>query len=163
MLSITIFVAHSDSKAIICDKLVSKMTDQQFYITIGCVVALGIVLFIFTGFINVKKGFVAIIERAGIYIGTYQSGFRYFAPLVDRRVGLYKIGKCRRLVEVDRYKSYFLDYEITNFKDFHYSGHDLDGLVRLALNESPDDLSLSLKTRCALIGVCFIAIEINKK
>lgn len=139
------------------------MTEQQFYITVASVVLAGIILFTLTGFINIKKGFVAIIERAGRYIGTYRSGLRYFAPLVDRRVGLYKLGKCRRLVEVDRYNSYFLDYEILDFKLFHYSGHDLDGLVRLALNEAPDDPSLSLKTRCPLIGVNFIDISINKK
>ncbi|MDY0345272.1 MAG: hypothetical protein WCR77_01870 [Bacilli bacterium] len=139
------------------------MTDKEFYITIACIVVAGIILFIFTGYIRIKKGYMGIIERAGRYIGTYQAGFRYFAPLVDRRVGLYKLGECRRLVEVDRYKSYFIQYEIMNFKLFHYSGHDLDGLVRLALKESPDDLGLSLKTRCDLIGVHFIKVWENKK
>jgi hypothetical protein len=139
------------------------MTDQQFYITLASVVVAGIILFVLTGFINIKKGFVAIIERTGRYIGTYQAGLRYFLPLADRRVGLYKLGECRRLVEIDRYTSYFLDYEVRDFKLFHYSGHDLDGLVRLALNESPNDLSLSLKSRCHSIGVRYINIHVNKK
>ncbi|HOH68403.1 MAG TPA: hypothetical protein PLX93_03665, partial [Bacilli bacterium] len=98
------------------------MTDQQFYLTIAAIAGLGIILFALTGFINIKKGFVGIIERTGRYIGTYQAGRRYFAPLVDRRVGMYKLGACRRLVEVDRYQSYFIDYEILDFKLFHYSG-----------------------------------------
>lgn len=139
------------------------MTDQQFYLTIAAIAGLGIILFALTGFINIKKDFVGIIERTGRYIGTYQAGRRYFAPLVDRRVGMYKLGACRRLVEVDRYQSYFIDYEILDFKLFHYSGHDLDSLVRLAKNESPDNLGLSLETRCALIGVRFIAVNENKK
>jgi len=143
-------------------KLISKMTDQQFYITVACVIAAGAVLFILTGLINIKKGFVAIIERVGKYIGTYQAGLRYFMPLVDRRVGLYKLGTCRRLIEIDRYVSYFLEYEIIDFKTFHYSGHDLDGLARLALKEAPHNPSLSLQTRCPLIGVRFIDFQIKK-
>ena len=139
------------------------MTDQQFYITILSVFVAGAILFVLTGFINVKKGYVAIIERAGRYIGTYQSGLHYFMPLVDRRVGLYKLGECRRLVEIDRFVTYFLEYEIIDIKAFHYSGHDLDGLARLALKEAPQDPSLSLKTRCAFIGVRYIGFEENKK
>lgn len=139
------------------------MSDEQFYITIAAIAGVGIILFAMTGFIRIKKGFIGIIERAGRYIGTYQAGLYYFAPLVDRRVGLYKLGAVRRLVEVGRYKSYFIDYEIVDFKLFHYSGHDLDGLLRLALNESPDNLGLSLNTRCALIGVRFIDVREHKK
>jgi len=153
----------SDKRHQIRDKLNDKMTDQQFYITIAAIVGAGIILFAMTGFIRIKRGFIGIIERAGRYIGTYQAGIYYFAPLVDRRVGLYKLGVLRRLVEVGRYVSYFLEYEIIDFKLFHYAGHDLDSLVRLALNESPEDLGLSLKTRCALIGVRFIRIEEYKK
>jgi len=139
------------------------MNDQQFYITIISVLAAGTILFTLTGFINVKKGYVAIIERVGRYIGTYQSGLHFLMPLVDRRVGLYKLGECRRLIEIDRFTTYFLEYEIIDFKTFHYSGHDLDGLARLALKEAPQDPSLSLKTRCPSIGVRYISFVENKK
>jgi len=137
------------------------MSDQEFVITVVSVILAGIALFTCTGFIYIKKGYIGIVERAGLYVGTFRSGLRYFAPLVDRRVGMYKLGPCRRLIEIDRRTSYLLDYEIRDYKLFHYSGHNLDGLVRLALSESPDDLSLSLSTRCQLVGVHFIGI--NKK
>ncbi|MFA5687416.1 MAG: hypothetical protein WCZ47_04705 [Bacilli bacterium] len=139
------------------------LSNEHFYIILGCIAFVGVILFILTGFIRVKKGFVAVIEKMGLYTGTYQSGFHYFPPLTSRRVGLYKLGEVKRLVEVDRFKSFFLTYEIMNFKDFHYKGHDLDSLVKLAYKENPLDLESSLKRTCPLLSVRFIKIEVNKK
>ena len=138
------------------------MTDLEFLLTVIAILLMGILLFILTGFIHVKKGFAAIIEKTGRYCGTYQAGLYYFVPLLMRRVGMYKLGECHRFVELDRQKGYFVDYEIMDIKLFHYSGHDIEALVRLARNESPDDLAVSLKTRCPTIGARFISITENK-
>lgn len=142
-------------------KLEIMFSDETFYIVLGSIALVGVILFLLTGFIRVKKGFVAIVEKMGEYVGTYQSGLQYFFPLTSRRVGLYKKGEVKRLVEVDRYQSFFLTYEIMNFKDFHYKGHDLDSLVRLAYKENPLDLESSLQKTCSLLSVRFIKIENN--
>lgn len=139
------------------------LSNETFYIVLASIAFVGVILFILTGFIRVNKGFVAIVEKMGLYVGTYQSGLHYFAPLTSRRVGLYKLGEVRRLVEVNRYQSFFLTYEIINFKNFHYKGHNLDSLVKLAFKENPLDLESSLKKTCPLLSVRFIKIEVNQK
>lgn len=133
--------------------------NEVFYLVLGSIVALGIILFALTGFIRVKKGYVAIIEKMGLYVGTFQSGLYYFTPLLARRAGLYKLGEVSRLVEVSRFDSFLLTYEVLNYKQFHYRGHDLDSLVKLAHKENPLDLESSLEKTCPLLGVKFIKVS----
>lgn len=133
--------------------------NEVFYLVLGSIVALGIILFALTGFIRVKKGYVAIIEKMGLYVGTFQSGLYYFTPLLARRASLYKLGEVSRLVEVSRFDSFLLTYEVLNYKQFHYRGHDLDSLVKLAHKENPLDLESSLEKTCPLLGVKFIKVS----
>lgn len=135
------------------------LSTLTFTIIVVSVILAGIILFILTGIINVKKKHVAIIEKAGNYVGTYKSGAHYFAPIAYRRVGMYPIGEIKLNTTIDR-KDYILKYKITNVKMFHYSGHhDVASVLKASLKDSKDNLSEALINRYTKIGIEFISLE----
>lgn len=138
-------------------------TNEQFAIIVGGILLLGIILYISTGFIYIGKNRVGIIERVGKYIGTFGPKLHYFAPLLYRRVGYYKVGEISQVLVIDR-KKYIVKYEINNFKQFHYVGnHDTLGIVKASLNEKDADLSKLLIERFKLVGARFISLQKVKK
>ncbi|MCR5333249.1 MAG: hypothetical protein K6E11_04465 [Bacilli bacterium] len=135
------------------------MGDMLFLIIILGALLLGGILFVLTGFINVRKGRVAIIEKAGEFVGIYREGTYYFAPIVYRRVGMYSMGEISETYLINRI-DYKVTYEIIDVMKYHYEGHhDMYGLVKASLVDSKDHLSDALKTRANAIGVRFIKLE----
>ena len=135
------------------------MSDFVFLIIILGALVLGGILFLLTGFISVKKGRIAIIEKAGAFVGIYRPGIYYFAPIVYRRVGMYRVGEITEIYELNRIE-YRITYEIEDVKKYHYEGkHDMYGIMRASLSDSKDNLSQAMKTRSAAIGVRFIKLE----
>ncbi len=127
------------------------------------VIAIGITFFLLTGFIHVKKGYIAIIEKTGEFVGIYHSGMHYFTPLAYRRVGLYKIGVIKRKVLVNR-DYYYITFEILDYYKFHYEGkHNVDGALKSALNDRFTDLSSSLNAKFKNMGATFIKLEKIKR
>ncbi len=136
----------------------------EFLLIVLIILTIGVLLFLLTGFIVVKKGQIAIVERLGLYVGTYKSGIRYFAPLIYRRVGMYPIGVLTKKVDVSRFDSIFVKYEILDVKKYHYVGHhDIDGIIRLALNEKRLDDGEYMTSQFKKIGVRYISNEKMKK
>lgn len=134
-------------------------TTEQFIIIIASIFVLGGILFALTGIIYVKKNRVAIIERIGEFKGIYQSGFYYFAPLIYRRAGMYRLGIIEETYNIKR-DEYKITYEIIDVKKFHYEGkHDIEGILLASLNKKPTDLSSILIKRYEHIGVKFIKLE----
>lgn len=137
--------------------LTGALSTEMFILVLVAIFVLGGILYALTGFIKVKKGHVAIIERIGNFTGIYKPGLYYFAPLLYRRVGMYKVGETKSDFVINRI-SYRLTYEIIDVKKFHYIGkHDLEGVIKASLKET--NLSATLNNRFELIGVKFIALE----
>ena len=131
----------------------------QFGLIFVGVFLLGGLLFFLTGFIRVKKGCVAIIERVGNFVGLYKPGMYYFAPILYRRVGMYRIGEISSTFDINR-DQYKITYEIEDVKKYHYVGaHDIEGILTASLKDSKDNLSEALITRCENVGVRFIKLE----
>ncbi len=107
------------------------MTDLELLLTCLVIIAVGIILFVLTGFIGVKKGWVAVIEKMGIYVGTYTKRWTYFTPLLYRRVGMYPLSAMTKPIDVNG-KKFIVTYRILDAKAYHYSGHDVQGAVRCA-------------------------------
>ena len=138
-------------------------TGEQFALICGGILLLGVILYACTGFIYVSKKRVAIIERVGKYVGTYGPKLYYFAPLLYRRVGYYKVGEISQSMVID-HKKYIVKYEILNCKQFHYIGnHDTYGIIKASLNEKDKDLSKLLIERFKFIGAKFISLNVIKK
>ncbi len=134
----------------------------QFALVFGGILLLGGILYALTGFIKVKKGRIAIIERLGLFVGLYKPGLYYFAPMLYRRVGMYRVGEIKEQYLINRI-NYQITYEIVDIKQYHYVGkHDIEGVLNVTLKDSKDNLSEVLIRRCALIGVKFIQLEIIK-
>lgn len=108
------------------------MTDVELIVACLVIIALGIGLFFLTGFIYVKKGWIAVIEKLGLYVGTYTKRFVYFAPLFYRRVGMYPLSPLTKplIVGKDRFT---ITYQITDAKTYHYAGHDLNLVAAIEL------------------------------
>lgn len=139
--------------------LEALLTTKQFIMIIVAIFILGGILFALTGIIHVKKNRVAIIERIGEFKGIYQSGFYFFAPLLYRRVGMYRLGIIEETYNIKRNK-YKITYEIVDVKKFHYEGkHDIETILLVSLNEKRSDLSDILIKRYEHIGVKFIKLE----
>lgn len=136
----------------------NKLETWQFALIMLAIVLLGIILSALTGFIVVKRNHVAIIEKMGNFVGIYKPGLYYFAPLLYRRVGMYKIDKIEKIIEIKK-EEYKLNYEIEDVKMFHYIGkHDVETILVRALKEN-DNLSETLTKNYKQIGVKFISLE----
>ncbi len=140
-------------------KLIGHIEPWQYALIMLGIVLLSALLFALTGFIIVKKKCVAIIERVGNFVGIYKPGIYYFAPILYRRVGMYKIGEIKQIIDINRI-DYKIAYEIVDVKKFHYIGkHDIKGVLVASLNDSKDNLSEVLINRYEQIGVKFITLE----
>lgn len=131
----------------------------EFTLIVLIILALGIILFLLSGFIHIKKDHVALIERLGLYVGTYKSGLRYYTPLLYRRVGMYKMGEVIRKVNVSRFDSVLVKYEILDVKLYHYSGHNIDSIIKTQYAKNGVEAGNDLKDLFSKIGVRFISIE----
>ncbi len=137
----------------------NKLETWQFALIMLGIVVLGIILFALTGFIVVKKKCVAIIEKVGNFVGVYKPGLYYFAPLLYRRVGMYRMDEIEKILEVNK-QEYKLKYEIEDVKMFHYIGkHDVESILVASLRDDNDNLSETLSKRYKQIGVKFISLE----
>lgn len=142
--------------------ILSMLEPWQFALVFLGILLLGGILYALTGFISVKKGRVAIIERIGQFVGLYKPGLYYFAPMLYRRVGMYRVGVIKDQYLINRI-DYQLTYEIVDVKIYHYVGkHDIEGILRASLKDSRNDLSNVMIKRCEAIGVKFIQLEIIK-
>ncbi len=128
------------------------------YVVLG-IIALGALLYLYNCFIKVSKDRVAIIERMGIYLGTYGKGWHFFNPLTTRRVGYYKLGTTEVIFYINRDK-YSVKFDILNFKDYHYIGaHDAIGICKASLQDSKDNLSETLIKRFEKVGCKFVSLD----
>lgn len=126
------------------------------------ILLLGGILYALTGFIHVCKGRLAIIERAGQFVGIYKPGWYYFAPVLYRRVGMYRVGEVKERFLIRRVE-YQITYEIIDIKQYHYVGkHDIEGVLSATLKDSRNELSDVMTRRCNDIGVRFIQLEVIK-
>ena len=142
--------------------ILSMLEPWQFALVFLGILLLGGILYALTGFISVKKDRVAIIERVGQFVGLYKPGLYYFAPMLYRRVGMYRVGVIKDQYLINRI-DYQLTYEIVDVKIYHYVGkHDIEGILRASLKDSRNDLSNVMSKRCEAIGVKFIQLEIIK-
>lgn len=100
---------------------------KSFYIIALIALLMGAILMVLTGFIHVKKGYTAIIEKLGEYYGTYKEGFHYFPPFVYRRVGMYK-----NINEIEipiNKKKIRIKVKIENVKKYHYSPSSFNEII----------------------------------
>lgn len=133
------------------------MTDVELIIVCLVIIAVGIGLFFLTGFIHVKRGWIAIIEKLGQYVGTYTKPFVYFAPLFYRRVGMYPLSPITKPLLIGKEK-FTLTYQIIDAKTYHYAGHDLNLVANAELHgiEHPslEQISQAIaKAGCKTIAV----------
>lgn len=109
----------------------------SFYLIALAALFLGAILMLLTGFIHVKKGYSAIVEKLGEYYGTYQEGFHYFKPFVYRRAGMYKnITELEITVNKTVIK---IKIKIDDLKKYHYNTTSFNEIVeKLAKNNYPE-------------------------
>ena len=113
-------------KILLADEFVwSIETHWPLLLVIALIIVAGLILFIFVGFIGVKKGRVAIIERVGLYVETIERT-KFYTPIIYRRAGYYKLGPQKVIKVLPNGKKAILIMEIGNPILYHYSGHNLD-------------------------------------
>ncbi|MGI6713515.1 MAG: hypothetical protein ACOX3K_00380 [Bacilli bacterium] len=95
-----------------------------FWVILGGIILLGIILFYLTGFIRIHKGYLGIIEEMGKFKGVFKAGFYYFHPLYGRRVGMYKTGIHVQDI-IFKQELFRISYFIEDVKTFHYAGHNV--------------------------------------
>ncbi len=98
------------------------------YIAALIAIIVGAILLSLSGIIYVKKGYTAIIEKLGVYYGTYHSGIYYFAPFVYRRVGLYKNSNSEFELIINK-TIIRIKISIIDFQKYHYSTKSFSNIV----------------------------------
>ena len=127
--------------------------DVVFVVALIIALILGAILFFLSGFIFNKKESVFIVERLGIYFGTYNVKFKYFFPLLYRRVAIYSKLPYKEEIKINDEK-YMFEYKIINFEKFHYSELKLETIID-ELNHI-NDKKTYLNSNLDKIGVKFI-------
>jgi len=131
---------------------------QMMMIVIGITVVLAVSLFMITGFITCRKGRVAIIERVGIYIGTFYNT-QYFSPLLYRRAGYYTLGAQKYIAKLPNGKNALLIIDIINPVLYHYSGHNINQEL-INIYSSNEDVTLEImKNHFLLIGINLVSVD----
>ena len=127
--------------------------DLTLLIVMAIAILLGVVIFFLSGVVFNKSDTVYIMERLGIYAGTFNVRVKYFFPLLYRRVGVYKKGSYKEEIYIGKDK-YYLEYRISNYETFHYSGHDISKLIDELVNV--EDKKTHLSNSLNKVGVNLI-------
>lgn len=133
-------------------------------ITMIIVIVLGVAIFLLTGFIHVKKGYIAIIERVDVYVKMSTKRWNYFPPILYRRAGYYFLGVNNREINLPNGTKAKLFYEIKDVLLYHYSGHNIKSAIDRYYFLNNNHLNIdTLKQALNSIGVNFVEIvEIDK-
>ncbi len=133
-------------------------------ITMCIVILLGVAIFLLTGFIHVKKDYIAIIERVDVYVKMTKKRWNYFAPVLYRRAGYYYLGINDREINLPNGTKAKLFYEIKDVLLYHYSGHNIKAAIDryYFLNNNRLNIDI-LKDALNSIGINFIEIVEIKK
>lgn len=134
------------------------MTETQLLILILSILAAGILLFILTGFIGVKKGWVAVVEKKGLYAGTYTKRWVYFFRFAYEAVGRYPLFPIAQTLEING-KKFDIIYSILDVKTFHYSGHDIPSAARIAFKDKTAPTVGQVKDMIRTIGCECIEVK----
>ncbi len=128
-------------------------------ITAIIVILLGVAIFLLTGFIHVKKGYIAIIERVDIYVKMSKKRWNYFPPILYRRAGYYFLGINDREINLPNGVKAKLFYEIKDVLLYHYSGHNIKAAIDRYYFLNNNHLNIDiLKDALNSIGINFIEI-----
>ncbi len=133
--------------------------DKALLIASGGAIILGICIFFLAGIFYVKKDKAIVIERGGLYYGTYYHGFHFFLPIIYQRKGTYNtVPQVVRITVNDGIK---LDvtYKITDFEKYHYCGTNIEGFVKRIRKENSELTIAVFKDKFLTIGCDFISIE----
>ena len=127
-------------------------------IVIGAALVLGTGFLFYTGFVRVKKGKVAIVERVGLFIEVLYKT-RYFAPIKYRRVAYYSLAPVKVKCKLPNGKLAIITLQITNVILFHYSRVTYEQHLDTIYN-SNEQISLDiLKGGFSDIGIRLYNIE----
>lgn len=127
-------------------------------LTIGILFVLGVCLFFLSGFLHIKKGYCAIIEKVGNFVGVYEEGWHYFFPLFYRRVAMYQKKPYVRQVTVGKF-TIELSILVQDPKAYYYSGKNfLDILQESAKKDwgNLQDYVEAVQEQLQAIGVCLV-------
>ena len=124
----------------------------------GALLFLAIFLFLYTGFIMVKKNKIAVIERIGLYVETTKKT-KYYTPLLYRRAGYYKTGPQKSIVKLPNGNRVLIIFEIINVVLFHYSGHNIERQIENAYTSEEIVTFEIIKNQLSRVGINLINIE----
>lgn len=122
------------------------------------IIVIGVGIFFLTGFIFTKKDCVSVVERVGLYVGTFQKT-KYFFPLIYRRAGYYRLTPQKLDLKLPNDVTSRLITQIENVLLYHYSGHDIKRQVANIYNSHETVDFNTIKTGLAEIGILLIDIS----
>ena len=110
------------------------MTETELLLAIESILVVGSTLWLLSGIIHVKEGTIAVIEKKGLYVGTYTKRWLFFFSPAYEAVGMYPLTPISLTLEIQN-RTYHITYQILDAKTFHYSGHDVPWAISLALRD----------------------------
>ena len=140
-------------------KVLLSNLDKALIIAAAGAVVVGFLIFLLAGLYKVKKGYAAIVEKAGEYHHTLDSGWHFAMPIAYQRVGLYCV-----LPQIRRYTTkagnkLSITYQIEDVKTWHYSHTELEVVMR-KMEEENEEINLDiLKKNFTKYGLKFINIK----
>ena len=133
--------------------------DKALIISAAIAVGVGLIIFFLAGVHKVRKGYAAIVEKAGEYHKTLNEGWHFLFPIVYQRVGLYCI-----LPQVRRYNTksgnkLSITYQVEDVKKYHYSHIEIEVLMRKVEEENSEINLTILETYFSKHGLKFLNIK----
>lgn len=92
------------------------------------IVILGIMLFLLTGFIKIKNGYIGLITRRENYVMIMEKGTKFFNPIFYKLALKVKLGENTQKIDINK-QFYNICYEVIDIKQLYYSHKTIKGLL----------------------------------
>lgn len=142
-------------------KVLASLSTLDLVIVLSIVGALilGALIFFLAGLHHPPKNHAIIIERAGLYDSTYDSGTHFKMPIVYQKVGVYCIVPQVRKYIAQNGNHLDVTFQIMDVKKYHYCGYRFEEIMRMIEKENSEINLTILTDKFEQYGLKFIGIK----
>ncbi len=132
--------------------------DIALLISLGIIVALGILVFFLAGLHRVPKHHAIVINRAGEFHCVYTKGVHFKMPILYQRGGTYPLSPMVQKYVANNGNHLDVTFQIVDVEKYHKNHITLNVLMKRIEKENSEINSTVLSDKFALYGLKFINI-----
>ncbi len=132
--------------------------DTALLISLGIIVALGILVFFLAGLHRVPKNHAIVINKVGQLHCVYTRGVHFKMPIVYQRAGIYPLSPMVQKYIANNGNHLDVTFQIVDVEKYHKNHITLNDLMKRIEKENSEINFTVLSDKFALFGLKFINI-----